>query len=149
MAKIKTKAAAFILRRKPGRPVELLVLSFKEQPFLAWRLPGGGVAVGEDPLAAIFREVLEESGLQNLELARKLGVHSYAKASPMAYITRHDFLLWAPPETPNRWEHTVTGQGDDSGSIFRYHWMPATALQNLDGEYAQHLTPEYLPELFV
>lgn len=145
---IKTKATAFILRRKAGRPVELLVLSFKDQPFLPWRLPGGGVANGEDFLAALFREVLEEAGLEGLELVRKLGVKSYSKATPKAYINRHDFLLWAPPETPNRWEHLVTGKGDDAGEIFRYHWAAADGLQNLDGEFGQHLTPEYIPELF-
>jgi 8-oxo-dGTP pyrophosphatase MutT (NUDIX family) len=145
---IKNKTSAFILRRKANRPVELLVLSFIAQPFLPWRLPGGGIARGEDPLTALLREVLEETGLESLELRRKLGVMSYFKTDPQAYIHRHDFLLWAPSETPNRWEHRVTGKGNDAGTTFRYHWAAADGLQNLDDEFAQHLTPQYLPELF-
>lgn len=145
---IKTKATAFILRHKTGRPVELLVLSFKDQPFLPWRLPGGSVANGEDPLAAMHREVLEEAGLEGLEVARKLGVKSYLKATPKAYINRHDYLLWAPPQTPSQWEHRVTGKGDDAGEIFRYRWAAAGELLHLDGEFGQYLTAEYIPELF-
>lgn len=51
-----------------------------------WDLPGGHVETGEDPRAALVRELREE-----------LGIHAEVSGEPIARTTAHDFVLdvWA------------------------------------------------------
>jgi 8-oxo-dGTP pyrophosphatase MutT (NUDIX family) len=53
-----------------------------------WTLPGGGLRVGEDPLAAALREFAEELGC-TLEAPRSLGTHRTTLHG--APVTRHVF----------------------------------------------------------
>lgn len=54
-------------------PTRLLAARRTEPPRLAggWELPGGKVEPGEDPVAALHREIAEELGVQ-VELGREL-----------------------------------------------------------------------------
>lgn len=45
----------------------------------SWSLPKGHIEVGEDPLTAAHREILEESGISELELVRQFPVYSRYK----------------------------------------------------------------------
>ncbi|WP_235502721.1 MULTISPECIES: NUDIX hydrolase [unclassified Kitasatospora] len=47
----------------------------------AWTVPGGGLDHGEDPYAAVIREVREETGYQ-VEPERLLGIHSQHLLDP-------------------------------------------------------------------
>lgn len=53
----------------------LLALSVEPDGGRTWTLPGGRVEHGEDPIAAVVREVEEESGL-HVKVDRLLGVDS-------------------------------------------------------------------------
>jgi len=53
----------------------LLLTSFTDDPAGRWGLPGGGIDAGEDPAAAVVREVWEETG-QQVHVERALLVHS-------------------------------------------------------------------------
>ncbi len=145
---MRKKVAAFIVRINAQESGELLVHSFADEPSLPRRVPGGGVHLEETPEQAVQREILEETGLENLHLVRKLGVHHYYKAYIQADVERHDFLFFLATPAPNTWDHQVEGNGADAGANFRYDWVKAGQLDHIDEEFRRFITPNYLPELF-
>ena len=144
----KKKVAGFILRKNVKGQSELLVHEFGEDPSLPWRVPGGNVDEQELPEGALFREILEETGLEDLNIVRKLGIREYFKPYIQSNVERHDFLLAVPQNVPDSWEHEVTGGGGDTGAVFRFHWMGPEALERVDEEHRSYITPESIPELF-
>jgi len=142
------KVAAFVVRMAPGSEPQLLVYVPDDNPSLPPRVPGGGVDDGEVPRQAVRREVLEETGLDRLELVRPLGVHRYFKPYLGKNVERHDFLLRAIDWTPDSWRHRVLGRGGDAGDLVRLWWSKPGELGGLDEEHRATLTPAYLPELF-
>lgn len=55
----------FIIRRTAERNYEQLTLSFSALTNMSLRVPDGGVEENEDLLAALYREINEESGLSD------------------------------------------------------------------------------------
>lgn len=54
-----------------------LLASFQDAPYPELQLPGGGIDPGEQPLAALHREVMEETGYR-IHSMRRLGMcHRY------------------------------------------------------------------------
>jgi len=64
---IHTSSAGGIVLNPEGR------VAVVSQKGVSWSLPKGHIEADEDPLAAALREIYEETGLRDLELARKLG----------------------------------------------------------------------------
>src|SRR5947208_1135140 len=112
------KVCAYVLRGTDVKTPRLLVLSFAANPTLPRRLPGGTLFDDEDPVEGVLRELAEETGLEGLPISRKLGVRRYYKQYTKRNVERHDYLLWAPDDSPERFTHTVTGIGGDSGLVF-------------------------------
>ena len=142
------KVAAFILRRNHEGRDELLAHAFESDTALPLRVPGGGINPGEEPEAALRRELLEETGLPALELVRKLGVRHYYKPYIKADVERHDFLLRASPDLPDTWVYKVGGEGEDAGARFSFRWLGVQELDMLDEEHRPYSTLATIPELF-
>lgn len=78
--------------RRPGIYALLVqgsrvLLTFQEEPKPEFQLPGGGIDPGEQPIAALHREVLEETGWRIAPL-RRLGAFRRFTYMP-------DYDLWA------------------------------------------------------
>ena len=81
------------------------------------QVPGGTIHDGEDPTAAVVREVREETGLE-VEVVRPLGT-----------ITRggrelHHFHVAPLGEVPQAWDHDEMSDGDVPLWTFSLFWLP-------------------------
>lgn len=64
-----------------------ILLTYQEDPEPEYQLPGGGIDPGEHPLAALHREVYEETGW-SIEPIRRLGAYRRFCYMP-------DYEIWA------------------------------------------------------
>ena len=79
-------------RRRPGAYAVLLqgariLTTFQESPVPEFQLPGGGIDPGEQPLAALHREVFEETGWK-IDRPRWIGTYRRFTWMP-------DYDFWA------------------------------------------------------
>ncbi len=86
------KATAFITR---GEGVNSQLLFFNH-PIAGVQLPAGTVDVDELPETAVMREAWEETGLQNLSIAGKLGEIAHELPPNRRWIVRTTKLFDAP-----------------------------------------------------
>ncbi|MDX3248103.1 NUDIX domain-containing protein [Streptomyces sp. ME18-1-4] len=95
---LRVRVAAYVLRRRAGRPVELLVFDHDTDLPPGTHVPAGGVAPGEPLEEAVLREVAEECGLTRVRVLRPIAEEH----------TRTRFA--ASPATPpsSNWQWTTT-----------------------------------------
>jgi len=79
-------------RRRPGVYAVLvrgnsILTTFQQAPVPEFQLPGGGIDAGEQPVAALHREVIEETGWK-IGLIRRIGAFRR-----FTYMPEYD--LWA------------------------------------------------------
>ena len=79
-------------RRRPGVYAVLLrggriLTTFQQSPVPELQLPGGGIDPGENPLAALHREVFEETGWK-IDAPRRIGTYRRFTFMP-------DYDFWA------------------------------------------------------
>ena len=84
--------ASITYRPRPGayailRKGDAVLLTFQAAPTPEFQLPGGGIDFGESPLAALHREVFEETGWR-IARPRKLGAFRRFTFMP-------EYNLWA------------------------------------------------------
>lgn len=131
------KSCAYITRNES----ELLV--FKAPGHDGIQIPKGTVKPGETPREAVYREVIEESGLAALGAPRHLttDVWTRREAPPKRYVRS---FFHAPIHEPrDTWTHTVTGTGAERGKEFEFFWvdLPTDASFALDlDDYLHALT---------
>ncbi|ELY68423.1 NUDIX hydrolase [Natrinema versiforme] len=114
------KACAYITRGTG----ELLV--FEGPGHDGLQIPKGTLEAGESPREALFREVLEESGLGALNGTSHLTTDIWTRREGRRYV-RH-FFHSTVHEPRDRWTHTVTDGGGEHGSEFEFRWVqPRTA----------------------
>jgi 8-oxo-dGTP diphosphatase len=128
------KVLACIFRITSGSE-ELLVFQQKVDPAAGVPVPAGTVEPSETVLAALWREIEEESGLARADLTlwSRLAVHN----DPDWNQRRHVYWLLAPHHLPDQWQQVVEGHGQDEGMVFDYYRVPAVADLHLAAE--QHL----------
>jgi 8-oxo-dGTP pyrophosphatase MutT (NUDIX family) len=106
------------------------------------QVPKGTVEPGEDPREALFREVLEESGLGALASTTHVATDVWTRRlSPHKRYVRH-FYHATVYEPRDSWEHVVTGEGEERGETFEFSWVDPA---EVDGhEFALSLD-DYVP----
>jgi len=131
------KACAYITRQTG----ELLVFDGPEHDGL--QIPKGTLESDESPREALFREVIEESGLGTLSSTSHLttDVWTRRESPPKCYV-RH-FFHSTVHEPRDQWTHTVTDGGGEHGSEFNLHWVDPSTAQTfaLDLDDYVHLLP--------
>ena len=135
------KACAYVTRQTG----ELLV--FEGPGHDGLQIPKGTLEPGESPREALFREVMEESGLGTLGSTTHLttDVWTRRRSPPKRYV-RH-FFHATVHEARDRWTHTVTDGGEEHGSEFERYWVdPRTSRPfALDLDDYVHLLPDDAP----
>jgi 8-oxo-dGTP pyrophosphatase MutT (NUDIX family) len=142
------KAYGYITRTQHGRRQVAVfrhpLLSISEGGI---QIPKGTVHEQETPLAAVQREIIEETGLTDFTIEGEIAVDLWQSQShpdkPPEIHERHFFLL-TTGHTLNEWKHVVTGQGEDEGMIFHYFWI-----STLDEVELAHGHADYLHLVFV
>jgi len=94
-----------------------LLLTFQQDPVPEFQLPGGGIDKGEQPIAALHREVFEETGWRIAE-PRKVGVFRR-----FTYMPEYD--LWAEKLCHIYLAHPVRPDGPPSEPGHTAIWMEA------------------------
>jgi ADP-ribose pyrophosphatase YjhB (NUDIX family) len=130
---MKQKVLAYIVRRGEGA-WQLLVFEHANDPGAGVQVPAGTVEAGERLEAALWRELLEESGLHARDVAL---VAKLAEApDPEWDNVRHVYLLKEVGGLPNDWVTLVAGDGEDQGLVFEYSWVDiAPGLQLAGGQH--------------
>jgi 8-oxo-dGTP pyrophosphatase MutT (NUDIX family) len=124
--------------REGGDGHELLVFDHRDYPEAGTQAPAGGVDDGESLDAAVFREVLEETGLRCELIGAYLGAcREYAPDVGRMQET-HFFHLLAPDETEETWpwvEHSSSGVD----LVFVNRWEPLPLQLTLAGGQGRFL----------
>jgi ADP-ribose pyrophosphatase YjhB (NUDIX family) len=131
------KVLAYVVRTDQHEP-ELLLFEHAGDPAAGVQVPAGTVEPGEAVETALWRELLEESGLQppQVSLVARLGDFP----QPDWGTIRHVFLLEAAGGLPVAWRHTVSGGGEDQGMIFEYYWAALSGPPQLAGNQDRYLS---------
>ncbi len=124
------KVLAYIVRQSHGQRA-LLVFRHRDYPEAGLQVPAGTVDPGEDAGAALVREIGEEAGLQpaQVRVVKKLAEHVEAELNQL----RHIYHVAPVGELPERWSHTVLGNGGDGGMVFEFYWVAPSAELKLAG----------------
>ncbi|MDP3197442.1 NUDIX hydrolase [Tabrizicola sp.] len=118
--------------RRPGVYAVLLqgehiLATHQAEPIPEFQLPGGGIDRGEHPLAALHREVLEETGWK-IAVRRQLGVFRR-----FTYMPEYD--MWAEKLCKVYLARPVRRLGPPSEAGHTAVWLPVeTALTRLGNE---------------
>jgi 8-oxo-dGTP diphosphatase len=94
-----------------------LLTTFQQEPKPEFQLPGGGIDPGEHPIAALHREVFEETGWK-MQIARCLGAYRR-----FTYMPEYD--KWAEKICTIYLAHPVRRIGPPREAGHSAVWMPA------------------------
>lgn len=117
------KVVAYITRTV-GSQTQLLVFDHdKKHSEAGTQVPAGTVAPRENFEEALLREVLEEAGIQNLKVIKKIDQYTFFRETHKCFNRRHVFHLETLINLPDQWTHTVTGKGVDQNMNFHFFWL--------------------------
>lgn len=131
-----------LYRRRPGAYAILirgdnLLLTHQASPVPEFQLPGGGIDAGEHPLAALHREVFEETGW-SIAAPRRVGTFRR-----FTYMPEYD--LWAEKLCMIYVARPVRRLGPPSEPGHMAIWMPpALAVEKLGNAGDSHFVQQLL-----
>jgi 8-oxo-dGTP pyrophosphatase MutT (NUDIX family) len=137
-----TKVVAYITRESPHGQ-ELLVFEHRDNPEAGTQVPAGTVEAGEEIADALRREVLEETGLSDLPVVRKIATYEWVHPISGNTHERHVFHLTAPSDTADTWEWLETSgtEGPNvEGYVFQFRWVPLQGEIDLVGDFGAYLS---------
>lgn len=107
--------------RRPGIYAVLerdgqILLTYQSHPHNEFQLPGGGIDKGENPIAALHREVLEETGWK-ISTPKRVGVFRR-----FTYMPEYD--LWADKVCSIYYARPVANMGPPSEPDHFAHFVP-------------------------
>jgi len=89
------------------------------------QLPAGRIDAHESLEDGLGREVEEETGVRGVRVVRELaGPEEHARLFGPGTHESHAFHAVTDAETPDAWEHHVTGTGMDSSLVYPCRWVP-------------------------
>jgi 8-oxo-dGTP pyrophosphatase MutT (NUDIX family) len=105
----------------------LLVFDHVDAPQAGTQVPAGGIKRGESAASAVLRELVEESGVSNAQLVRKLGETWYVAErghvpAGLEEQIQHAFHLSVPTAPFEEWEWDEKSGGDAVEHRFRLRW---------------------------
>jgi 8-oxo-dGTP diphosphatase len=136
------KVVAYITRRTPGGRTELLVFDHRDYPDAGTQVPAGTVEEGESIEDALVREVCEETGRDDLRVARMIARYDWTHPLTLNVHERHVFHLEAPPDVPDEWTWIETSGGEvseEDGYVFVFSWVPLDGVPPLAGGLGDQL----------
>ena len=105
----------------------MLVFEHVKTPEAGIQIPGGSVEPGEQIDAAVLREAQEETGLDNLQLVKKLGVvvRDLAEFGLAEVQERHYFQLDCMDPPGDTWisNEETPSDGTPGPIAFRFYWV--------------------------
>lgn len=130
----KRKVLAYITKGQEPN-LELLVFRHRDHPEAGLQVPGGTVEDGEQLVDAMYREIKEETGIDqgNLQLIGNIHTYNYYPVDRETIYERTFFHLIYLGEQ-KVWDHLVMCEGEDNGLVFQYRWEPLASLPLLAGE---------------
>lgn len=137
-----TKVWPCVLRYQAGWQV----LAFTH-PLAGRQLVKGTLETGESLEKGAFRELLEESGLQDVEMVQHVQTLTKQVSGgpqglgPMETQFWEVFALRLTQPTPESWQHQASGSPEEEGLVFDFFW------QVLQGPYVG-FHPLFLEVLF-
>lgn len=119
-----------IYRHRPGVYAILprngqILLTFQDAPEPEFQLPGGGVDRGEHPIAALHREVFEETGWRIAD-PRKIGAFR-------RFVFMPEYNMWAEKVCHIYMALPVRPHGPPREPGHSAHWVTADAAPDLLG----------------
>ncbi|MGP3696629.1 NUDIX hydrolase [Rhodobacter sp. NSM] len=117
-----TVSAGRRYKRRPGVYAVLMsgrdiLTTFQEEPVPEFQLPGGGIDPGEHPVAALHREVMEETGWRIGEI-RRIGAFRR-----FTYMPEYD--LWAEKLCAVYTARPIRRLGPPTEAGHHAVWLPA------------------------
>lgn len=114
-----------------------MLLTFQDGPEPEFQLPGGGINPGEGPVAALHREVFEETGWR-ISTPRRIGAYRLYRYMP-------DYDLWAEKLCSVWVARPVMRAGPPTEPHHHAVWLPAAeGLRRLADPGAQTLVSRFL-----
>jgi 8-oxo-dGTP pyrophosphatase MutT (NUDIX family) len=89
------------------------------------QVPAGRIDLHESLEEGLLREVDEETGLSAVRVICELaGPAEFTRLFGAGAHESHAFHAVTDAETPESWEHRVTGSGMDAGIVYPCRWVP-------------------------